>query len=75
MLQHAGEAILLGAAIVLGNAVAGGVAAVSAASVTKADHCAAAKARLGPAGFLESRTWTVPGQVATSRHSPPPLPL
>src|ERR1017187_4055738 len=40
-----------------------------------ASHASRPKVSTGPSGFLESRTSTAPGTVATSVHSPPPEPL
>ncbi|KPC66138.1 hypothetical protein ADL27_59410, partial [Streptomyces sp. NRRL F-6602] len=49
------------------------------AEARKAAHAVLLRARVGPVGFLESRTWTVAGagqvQVATSTQLPPPLSL
>ena len=41
---------------------------------TKRRHAADVTVRRGPSGALESRTWTVPGAIATSTQSfPSPL--
>ncbi|KOG89626.1 hypothetical protein ADK38_13215, partial [Streptomyces varsoviensis] len=51
-----------------------GYGQLRAAYATKAAHAVGESANWGPCLFLESRTWTVLGQVATSTQSPS-LPL